>query len=88
MSIGKTQKKSTKNSGVHVLLVSLFGIPIFRSISNFSGRPKKNWSTKEDFGMPKNFFRIPKRNLVDQKKIWSSKKKYLEYQKKFSQPKK
>ena len=33
---------------VHVLLVSLFGIPIVRSISNFFGQPKKNWSTKKN----------------------------------------
>ena len=36
-------------SGVHVLLVSLFGIPIVRSISHFFGWPKKIWYTKRDW---------------------------------------
>ena len=36
-------------SGVHVLLVSLFGIPIVRSISHFFGRPKKNLVDRKNF---------------------------------------
>ena len=56
-------KKSDSNtdiSGVHVLLVSLFGIPIVRSISHFFCRPKKNWLTKKNFGIAKKNFGIPK----------------------------
>ena len=55
-------------SGVHVLLVSLFGIPIVWSISDFLVDQKK--------------FGIPKRNLVDQKNIWYTKKN-LVYHKKY-----
>ena len=55
-------------SGVHVLLVSLFGIPIVRSISHFFGHPKKN--------------------LVDQKKIFLSTRKKFGWKKKFGIPKK
>ena len=46
-------------SGVHVLLVSLFGIPIIRSISNFFGRLKKKfgrakkWEIERANGIPK-----------------------------------
>ena len=68
-------------SGVHVLLVSLFGIPIVQSISHFFGRPKKiwltkknvgiakkkNWYTKMKFGRPKKKIWYTKKNLVDLK---------------------
>ena len=49
-------------SGVHVLLVSLFGIPIVRSMSHFFGRPI--------------FFlvRIPNFFLVTKLFLWSTKK--------------
>ena len=70
-------------SGVHVLLVSLFGIPIVQSISHFFGRPKKAlvdqkkvwyrkkkiWYTKMKFGRPKKKFGRPKKYLVYQKKF-------------------
>ena len=76
-------------SGVHVLLVSLFGIPIVWSISHFFGRPKKIWLTKKKilvyqkkiwytkkkFGQPKQEFGRPKKNLVYQKKVWYTEKK-------------
>ena len=60
-------------SSAHVFLVSLFGIPIVRSISHFFGRPKKIllnqkkiWYTKKKFGQPKKWeidrtIGIPKR---------------------------
>ena len=60
-------------SGVHVLLVSLFGIPIVRSISHFLVDHKNNcvdqkkiWYTKKKFGRPKKWeidrtIGIPKR---------------------------
>ena len=60
-------RKLCDKSGVHVLLVSLFGIPIVWSISHFFGWPKKIWSTKKNFGIAKKKFGIPKKNLVDQK---------------------
>ena len=59
---GRPKKYLVYQSGVHVLLVSLFGIPIFLLISNFFGRPKKIWYTKKKFGRPKKY-------LVYQKKL-------------------
>ena len=63
-------------SGVHVLLVSLFGIPIVQSISHFFGRPKKIWLTTKNFGIAKKNFGIPKRDLVDRKKKFCRPKKW------------
>ena len=51
------------NSPVHVVLVSLFGRPIVRSISHFFGRPIFFWSTKNQFLI----------FLVDQFFFWSTK---------------
>ena len=69
-------------SGVHVLLVSLFGIPIVQSISHIFGRPKnkfsqpkKIWYTsknlvyQKEIWSTKKIFSIPKKNLVDQKNV-------------------
>ena len=54
-------------SGVHVLLVGLFGIPIVRSISHLFGRPKKNLVNQKNVW-------YAKKNFAYQKKIWSTKK--------------
>ena len=57
-------------SGVHVLLVSLFGRPIVRSISHFFGRPifflVDQKPISHFFGRPI-FFWLSKKKLVDQK---------------------
>ena len=83
----RKKKCSQDFSGVHVLLVSLFGIPIVRSISNFFGRPKKIlvyqkkfWYTKKKFGRLK--------KIWSTQKIFGMPKKNLVYQKKFGRPKK
>ena len=74
------ETRASHNSGVHVLLVSLFGIPIVRSISQFFGRPNFFlvyqiffwstklffWSTKFLVGIPNCFFGIPNCFLVYQ----------------------
>ena len=59
-------------SGVYVLLVSLFGIPIVQSISHFFGWLKWNlvyqkeiWSTKKEIWWTQKIYH--KKNLVDQK---------------------
>ena len=54
-------------SDVHVLLVSLFGRPIVRSISHFFGWPIFFWSTKNQFLI----------FLVDQFFFWSTKNHFL-----------
>jgi hypothetical protein len=67
-------------SGIHVLLVSLFGIPIVWSIFHFFGRPKKNLVDlkeilvykKEILGYQKKIGQ-PIKRLVDQKNIWYTK---------------
>ena len=63
----------TNNSGVNVLLVILFGIPIVRSISHFLVDQKTIWSTKK--------------KLVCQKKIWHTKKKFGQPKKEFGRQK-
>ena len=56
-------------SDVHVLLVSLLGIPIVRSFSHFFGRPNFFWYTEYFFSRP-NFF------LVYQISFWCTQKLY------------
>ena len=70
------QKKKKKKIGipkrnfspVHVVLVSLLVDQLFSLFLPFLGRPKK------EFGRPEKIFGIPKKDLVHQKKIWSTKK--------------
>ena len=68
-------------SGVHVLLVSLFGIPIIRSISNFFGRLKKNLveqkneKLKGQMVYQKDWLKIHGRRLNHFKTVWASKLK-------------
>ena len=60
--------------GVHVLLVSLFGIPIVWSISHFFGWPNFFWYTKYFFfGIPNIFLVDQNFFLVDQISFWYTK---------------
>ena len=66
-------------SSIHILLVSLFGIPIVRSISHFFGWQLKKLVDQKKFG-------IPNRNhlsTVNQKKEFGRPKKIWYTQKKF-----
>ena len=55
------ETRASHNSGVHVLLVSLFGIPIVRSISQFFGRPNFFLVYQQFFWSTKFFFWLTKR---------------------------
>ena len=61
------ETRASHNSGVHVLLVSLFGIPIVRSISQFFGRPNFFLVYQIFFWSTKLFF------LVNQISCWYTK---------------
>ena len=60
-------------SGAHVLLVSLFGIPIVRSISHFFGRPNFFFVYQIFFCYTKYLFGRPNFFLVDQISFWYTK---------------